>query len=102
MPATLSPMALCRLAHRSPPTMSESVYKLVLQGLLVRATETDDRRTMVLALTGAGQQAREAGRLAMEKFGFELTSGLDERIKGDLLTVMHRLYSETEDLLSDR
>ena len=51
-------MALCRLAHRNPPTMSESVNKLVRQGLLTRETERSDRRTMVLGLTPA-----EIGRL---------------------------------------
>lgn len=94
-------MALCRLAHRNPPTMSESVNKLVRQGLLTRDTRAADRRTMVLALTDAGQQAREAGRVALEKFGFELSAGLDKQIRGDLLAVLRRLYSETEDLLTD-
>lgn len=93
---------LCRLAHRNPPTMSESVNKLVKQGLLIRATEQADRRTMALALTDSGQQAREAGRLALEKFSFELTAGLDERVRADLLKVIRRLYHETEDLLDDR
>ncbi|TVT25264.1 winged helix-turn-helix transcriptional regulator [Amycolatopsis acidiphila] len=95
-------MALCRLAHRNPPTMSESVNKLVKQGLLTRETEAADRRTMALALTAAGREAQEAGRLALEKFSAELTAGLDEHIRADLLTVMHRLYSETESLLDDR
>jgi DNA-binding MarR family transcriptional regulator len=94
-------MALCRLAHRNPPTMSESVNKLVRQGLLTRETRATDRRTMVLALTDAGQQAREAARVALEKFGFELTAGVDERIKADLLAVLRRLYADTEDLLTD-
>ncbi|WP_160148776.1 MarR family winged helix-turn-helix transcriptional regulator [Amycolatopsis alkalitolerans] len=92
-------MALCRLAHRNPPTMSESVNKLVRQGLLTRETEAADRRTMVLALTAAGREAHEAGRLALEKFGTELTSGLDEQIRNDLLAVTRRLYTEMESRL---
>ncbi|MEU0514336.1 MULTISPECIES: MarR family winged helix-turn-helix transcriptional regulator [unclassified Amycolatopsis] len=95
-------MALCRLAHRNPPTMSESVNKLVKQGLLTRETKAADRRTMALALTPEGREAQEAGRLALEKFSAELTAGLDERIKDDLLTVMHRIYTETESRLDDR
>jgi DNA-binding MarR family transcriptional regulator len=95
-------MALCRLAHRNPPTMSESVNKLVKQGLLTRETEAADRRTMVLALTDAGRAAQQAGRLALEKFSSELTAGLDEGIKADLLLVMRRIYDETEGLLDDR
>lgn len=95
-------MALCRLAHRNPPTMSESVNKLVKQGLLTRETEAADRRTMALALTAAGRSAQEAGRLALEKFSTELTAGLDEQIRADLLTVMRRLYSDTESLLDYR
>lgn len=95
-------MALCRLAHRNPPTMSESVNKLVRQGLLTRATEAVDRRTMALSLTDGGRQAMEAGRRALEKFGFELTSGLDGHTREVLLAVMRRIYAETEDLLSER
>lgn len=95
-------MALCRLAHRNPSTMSESVNKLVKQGLLTRETEASDRRTMALVLTEAGHVAQEAGRRALEKLSTELTAGLDEQVRGHLLTVMNKLYNETEDLLDDR
>jgi DNA-binding MarR family transcriptional regulator len=94
--------ALCRLAHRNPPTMSESVNKLVKQGLLTRETGTSDRRRMELALTDAGRAAAEAARGALEKFSTELTAGLDEPIRDELFAVMHRLYGETEGLLDDR
>jgi DNA-binding MarR family transcriptional regulator len=94
-------MALCRLAHRNPPTMSESVNKLVKQGLLARETSTEDRRAMALALTVAGRQAQEAGRLALEKFSAELTSGLDEHAQAELVKVMDRLYADAEHLLDD-
>ncbi|WP_443202726.1 MarR family winged helix-turn-helix transcriptional regulator [Saccharopolyspora sp. 5N708] len=94
-------MALCRLAHRNPPTMSESVNKLVKQGLLTRTMEAADRRTMALALTATGREAHEAGRLALEKFSSELTAGLDEQVKEDLLNVIHRLHTETEGRLDD-
>ncbi|WP_236795416.1 MarR family winged helix-turn-helix transcriptional regulator [Amycolatopsis sp. GM8] len=93
--------ALCRLAHRNPPAMSESVNKLVKQGLLTRETEAADRRTMALALTAAGRVAQETGRLALEKFSAELTAGLNEQIRADLLTVMQRLYTETESRLDE-
>lgn len=94
-------MALCRLAHRNPPTMSESVNKLVKQRLLTRANAAADRRTMTLALTATGRESHEAGRLALEKFGSELTTGLDEHVKEDLFKVLHRLYTETEGRLDD-
>jgi DNA-binding MarR family transcriptional regulator len=92
-------MALCRLAHRNPPTMSESVNKLVRQGLLTRQTDESDRRAMVLALTAAGRAAAEAGSLALEKFSSELTGELDEDVRANLLAFMRRLYQETEDRL---
>lgn len=95
-------MALCRLAHRNPPTMSESVHKLVKQGLLTRETDAADRRAMSLALTLAGRAAMEAGRVALEKFSSELSAGFDEKTRGDLLTAMHRIYTQTESQLSDR
>lgn len=93
---------LCRLAHRNPPTMSESVNKLVKQGLLTRETGAEDRRRMALALTDAGTAAAEAARNALEKFSSELTAGLDEPIRNELFAVMYRLYRETEGLLDDR
>ncbi|MFD2415872.1 MarR family winged helix-turn-helix transcriptional regulator [Amycolatopsis pigmentata] len=92
-------MALCRLAHRNPPTMSESVNKLVRQGLLTRETDESDRRAMVLALTPAGRAAAEAGSLALEKFSSELTGELDDDVRANLLAFMRRLYQETEDRL---
>jgi DNA-binding MarR family transcriptional regulator len=95
-------MALCRLAHRNPPTMSESVHKLVKQGLLTREQDAVDRRAMSLALTVAGRAAMDAGRVALEKFGSELSAGLDEKTQNDLRTVMHRIYTQTEGQLSDR
>lgn len=91
--------ALCRLAHRNPPTMSESVNKLVRQGLLTRETDETDRRAMVLALTGAGRAAADAGSLALEKLSSELTGGLDDDVRANLLEFMRRLYEETENRL---
>lgn len=94
-------MALCRLAHRNPSTMSESVNKLVKQGLLTRDTDAADRRAMSLGLTSAGRAAMEAGRVALEKFGTELSAGLDEKTRDELLAVMYRLYTQTESQLSE-
>ena len=91
--------ALCRLAHRNPPTMSESVHKLVRQGLLTRENDETDRRTMVLALTRAGRDAASAGRDALVKLGTELTVGFDEDVRASLLDVMRRVYRDTDDRL---
>lgn len=93
--------ALCKLAHRNPSTMSESVDKLVNQGLLTRRPSDTSRRTMVLALTRSGRAARAAGDRSLAKFTSELTSGLSEDIRAQLLPVLNQLYLDVQGDLDD-
>jgi MarR family transcriptional regulator, organic hydroperoxide resistance regulator len=58
---------LSRLAHRSVPTVSESIDGLLKRGLLTREGSTADRRAVVLELTEEGIEAVKAGQQSMEE-----------------------------------
>lgn len=93
--------ALARLAHRNPSTMSESVDKMVTQGLLDRRVSDTSRRTMALSLTKAGRAALTAGNRALSKFTSELTSGMSEELRARLLPVLNQLYQDIQGGLDD-
>jgi DNA-binding MarR family transcriptional regulator len=94
--------ALCKLAHRNPSTMSESVDKLVTQGFLIRGTSDTSRRTMRLELTAKGQNARDAADRALEKFTRELTVGIPPELQEQILPVLTNIYLVTQADLDDR
>ena len=94
--------ALCKLAHRNPSTMSESVDKMVNQGLLSRGTSDTNRRTMRLGLTSKGVNARDAARRARDKFTSEITAGLTPKVREELLPALSQIYFEVQGNLDDR
>lgn len=93
--------ALARLAHRNPSTMSESVDKMVNQGLLSRRVSDTSRRTMTLSLTKTGRAALVAGNRALAKFTTELTSGVSDELQAQLLPVLNQLYQDIQGGLDD-
>jgi DNA-binding MarR family transcriptional regulator len=94
--------ALCKLAHRNPSTMSESVDKLVTQGFLIRGTSDTSRRTMRLELTAKGRNARDAADRALQKFTRELTVGIPPELQEQILPVLTNIYLVTQADLDDR
>lgn len=94
--------ALCKLAHRNPSTMSESVDKLVTQGFLIRGTSDTSRRTMRLELTAKGRNARDAADRALRKFTRELTVGIPPELQEQILPVLTNIYLVTQADLDDR
>jgi DNA-binding MarR family transcriptional regulator len=94
--------ALCKLAHRNPSTMSESVDKLVTQGFLIRGTSDTSRRTMRLELTAKGRNARDAADRALEKFTQELTVGIPPELQEQIRPVLTNIYLVTQADLDDR
>lgn len=93
--------ALCKLAHRNPSTMSQSVDKLVQLGLLTRGTEQHSRRTMHLALTREGQAVQAAGSRALRKFAAELTAGIPADLQDRMLPVVSQLFRDLQGSLDD-
>lgn len=93
--------ALCKLAHRNPSTMSQSVDKLVQLGLLTRGTEQHSRRTMHLALTREGQAVQAAGSRALRKFAAELTAGIPADLQDRMLPVVNQLFRDLQGSLDD-
>jgi DNA-binding MarR family transcriptional regulator len=94
--------ALCKLAHRNPSTMSESVDKLVTQGFLIRGTLETSRRTMRLELTPKGRNARDAADRALEKFTTRLTAGIPPELHEQIIPVLTKIYQDTQADLDDR
>jgi DNA-binding MarR family transcriptional regulator len=93
--------ALCKLAHRNPSTMSQSVDKLVQLGLLTRGTAEHSRRTMHLALTSRGQEVQAAGSRTLRKFTDSLTADIPAALQDQLLPVVYQLYSDLQGDLDD-
>ncbi|MFF4599689.1 MarR family winged helix-turn-helix transcriptional regulator [Amycolatopsis sp. NPDC001319] len=94
--------ALCKLAHRNPSTMSESVDKMVNQGLLSRRPSATSRRTMQLELTAKGVTARDTARRTLDKFAAELTAGLAPEVRDQLLPALSQIYFDVQGNLDDR
>jgi DNA-binding MarR family transcriptional regulator len=94
--------ALCKLAHRNPSTMSESVDKMVNQGFLSRGSSDTNRRTMRLELTAKGVDSRDAARRALDKFTAEITAGLTPETRDELFPALSRIYFDIQGNLDDR
>jgi DNA-binding MarR family transcriptional regulator len=92
---------LCKLAHRNPSTMSESVDKMANQGLLSRRRSDTSRRTVLLELTAKGRGARDAARRALDKFTAELTAELDPGLHTQLLDALSQIYFAVQGNLDD-
>jgi DNA-binding MarR family transcriptional regulator len=93
--------ALCKLAHRNPSTMSQSVDKLVQLGLLTRGTAEHSRRTMHLELTSRGREVQAASSRALRKFTDSLTADIPADLQDRLLPVVHQLYGHLQGDLDD-
>lgn len=94
---------LGRIATISLPAISESVEGLVRKGLVVRTTDTNDRRAVNLALTESGEHARLMGGALLADAAAdllaELSSDARRRLAEDLEVVGARVASA---LLADR
>lgn len=94
--------ALCKLAHRNPSTMSQSVDKLVQMGLLTRGTAEHSRRTMHLGLTSRGRAVQAAGSRALRKFTDDLTAGIPAEPQARLLPIVNQLFHDLQGNLDDQ
>jgi DNA-binding MarR family transcriptional regulator len=93
--------ALCKLAHRNPSTMSQSVDKLVQMKLLTRGTDEHSRRTMRLGLTAKGLEVQASADRALRKFTDDLTVDIPADLQDRLLPVVYKLYAELQANLDD-
>ncbi|BBJ37621.1 hypothetical protein SSPO_003390 [Streptomyces antimycoticus] len=94
--------SLSKLARRNLSTMSQSVDKLVQQGLLTRTTSESSRRTMQLALTVEGAAALDAGNRALAKFTSELTTRMPQELQDQILPALQQLFTDVQGDLDDR
>ena len=88
---------LGRIATISLPAISESVEGLVRKGLVVRTTDTNDRRAVNLALTEAGEHARATGEALLAGAAADLLAELStearRRLASDLEVVGEHVAS---------
>jgi DNA-binding MarR family transcriptional regulator len=94
--------ALCKLAHRNPSTMSQSVDKLVQLGLLTRGTEEHSRRTLRLELTSEGRAVQAAGSRALRKFTDNLTVDIPADLKDQMVPLVNQLFRDLQGNLDDQ
>lgn len=93
--------ALCKLAHRNPSTMSQSVDKLVQMGLLTRGTDERSRRTMRLGLTGRGLEVQAMASRTLRKFTDDLTADIPADLRDQLLPVVQEMHNDLQGNLDD-
>jgi DNA-binding MarR family transcriptional regulator len=85
--------ALAKAIHLSQGTVTGILGRLEDRGLVVRARGNQDRRSVLVELTGAGQElAREAPSLLQERFHREL-SRLQEWEQTMILATLQRIAS---------
>ena len=77
----------------NPSSASELIGKLEEAGYLVRETDENDRRAVLLKLTEAGKQRAEEIRAEREEFLAALFSKLSEDEKQTLSTLLDKLLS---------
>lgn len=82
---------LGRTATISLPAISESVEGLVRKGLVVRTTDTNDRRAVNLALTDDGERARANGDRLLHTAAQDLLADLSPAERRRLTGNVHRV-----------
>ncbi len=93
------PLTLNELAEAEqvkPPTMSRVVEALVMEGLVRRESNKDDRRSVIISPTDKGTKIIHEGRLRREKRLLKLLSQLkpDEiRCLGEASKILARVLS---------
>jgi DNA-binding MarR family transcriptional regulator len=83
---------LSRLAHRSLPTISESVEGMIRRGLLTREASEADRRAAVLQVTAAGRAALDDARSTFDQFAADLMATVPAGKRRDFATFSQLVY----------
>jgi MarR family transcriptional regulator, lower aerobic nicotinate degradation pathway regulator len=82
---------LGRLVAMDPATAQGVMKRLALRGLLVPEKDPMDRRTVVLAITPAGEALVERARAAGLRANQALVDGLSAREQADLADLLRRV-----------
>jgi DNA-binding MarR family transcriptional regulator len=91
-----SPKAISDVLDTVPPTISAMLGDLERQGLITRQTDPDDRRRVLLTLTGAGEALRRDMQAAWRRMGRSRYEGLSEAELTALLSIMQKLAGNPE------
>lgn len=87
---------LATLLHIQPQTAGKTLDRLEVRGLVLRGRDQDDRRTILVGLTAAGQSI--LATLDAEEKEFDKSIGLsDPGLRAALENVIHSLRPQTSD-----
>lgn len=90
------PLRMGELAERMnivPRSVTTLVDALEEAGLVQRTVDPDNRRSILLSLTAAGQDAQAGMAEARRSAGAEIFAHLSEQEKSDLATLLDRVQS---------
>jgi DNA-binding MarR family transcriptional regulator len=87
----LSAGDLATILHVHPSTLTGVIYRLVAQGLLVRADDPRDRRRAILRLTTHGTRANASRRGTVESAVEEALDGVSQQDRDAAKRVLNRL-----------
>ncbi len=88
---------LASFAHRTKPTMTILVNKLVRMGFVQRQKSVSDARSTIITLTPAG----EALRPVFDSISARLITLVHARLSDDEIGVLHRLLEQMIDGIID-
>lgn len=82
---------LSALLHLDPSQVVKLVKGMEADGLVIRQTNTTDRRAKVLAITAQGQQRYSRAVAAVQQVHESLTASLSRRDRNALKSLLHRV-----------
>jgi len=86
----------------SRPNVTRLLNSLEAKGLVSRSMSADDRRVMLVDLTPAGEAALAAANSSLLRLGGQLVAGLGEQEADQLIELLHRLSSVSEQILREK
>lgn len=86
----------------SRPNVTRLLNSLEAKGLVSRSMSADDRRVMLVNLTPAGETALAEANSSLLKLGEQLIAGLGEQEADQLIELLCRLSSVSEQVLRER
>lgn len=95
-PYRLTPGELIKETLVTSGTMTNRVDRLIARGLVERSAAAEDRRTVPVSLTQAGQQRVDGALTHLVQLEQELLQSLDEQLRGDLAGWLRRLLGPFE------
>ncbi len=88
----LTQQELAKRCHLSTPAVSVTLQKMEAEGLVLRKHDPDDRRTILLSLTEAGNALDRKVIRTIEETERELLEGISPEELGQLRPILLKMY----------